>query len=142
MTFAWEEKAARESVFTWFKQPGWKLLVSTSSTELGIDIGDVSLVIQYKPPIRSEGFIQRIGRAGRDIKTTMGIATGILVLSQSLSSAMYMYDDFMQARLVDIRKAPPYLVNISNESLHRRAVIYQALANALSQGKRSYWPKL
>jgi len=142
MTYGWENKEERQKVFSWFKSPGWKLLFSTSSTELGIDVGDVSLIIQYKPPIRSEGFIQRLGRAGRNFEKTMGIAFGILVLPQTLQSAMYMYDEEIQGRLVDVNKLPPYKINVENEMLLLRATIYYSLMKALKDGMRTYWPSL
>ena len=39
--------------------------VATSTLELGIDIGDVDLVVLYGPPFGWESFVQRIGRGNR-----------------------------------------------------------------------------
>ncbi|MBL8748497.1 MAG: DEAD/DEAH box helicase [Planctomycetes bacterium] len=60
-------KARRLDAEQRLKHGQLKALVATSSLELGIDIGDVDLVLQIGPTPSIAAFLQRIGRAGHGI---------------------------------------------------------------------------
>ncbi|MFN3241182.1 MAG: DEAD/DEAH box helicase [Planctomycetota bacterium] len=47
-----------------------RALVATSSLELGIDVGDVELVVQIGPTPTIAAFLQRVGRAGHTLGAT------------------------------------------------------------------------
>ena len=57
-----EMRREAESAFT---REGSACIVCTSSLELGIDIGDLDVVVQLGPPGSVSSFLQRMGRSGR-----------------------------------------------------------------------------
>ncbi len=69
----------RASVIKRFRENGFKMLVTTNVAARGIDVEDVSLVINFDLPITQEGtpdfetYLHRIGRTGRFGKTGVAI---------------------------------------------------------------------
>lgn len=63
-------KEERERTETMLKQGELKAVVSTSSLELGIDMGAVELVIQVESPPSVASGLQRVGRAGHVVGAT------------------------------------------------------------------------
>jgi ATP-dependent Lhr-like helicase len=59
-----------------FKQEQIKSIISTSSLQLGIDVGSVDLVLQYMSPRQVTQLIQRVGRSGHEVERA---AKGIIV---------------------------------------------------------------
>ncbi len=67
-------------------------VISTSTLEMGIDIGDVSVIVQYRPPPSMESYTQRIGRGGRN-SSSLRVAMGVLVLTNNPNDLWYAYGD-------------------------------------------------
>ena len=74
-----------------FKSGALRSLVSTSSLELGIDIGDVELVVQVGSPHQVFRLIQRVGRSGHSLDK---IPKGIVLSSDA--------DDELEAQVIKV----------------------------------------
>src|SRR5437899_8181589 len=67
-----------ERVEAGFKRGDVKGLVSTSTLELGIDIGTVDQVVQYNSPRQVTSLIQRVGRSGHKLnRTSRGLVLAV-----------------------------------------------------------------
>jgi len=55
----------RETILSWFRSQGGKILVASDVAARGIDIADVNIVINYDFPRFDRLYVHRIGRTGR-----------------------------------------------------------------------------
>ncbi|MBI5227204.1 DEAD/DEAH box helicase [Candidatus Micrarchaeota archaeon] len=82
-------KEVRLSAEDRFKSGELKSIICTSSLELGIDVGDVNLIIQYGSPHQVFRLIQRVGRSGHSMTKT---PKGIIFTND--------FDDFLEAEVI------------------------------------------
>ncbi len=63
----------RQQAIRMFKEDAARILVATDVAARGLDISDISHVINYDPPATYEDYIHRIGRTGRANKTGVAL---------------------------------------------------------------------
>ena len=59
------QQKERDAIMGEFRQGGSRVLITTDVWARGIDVQNVSLVINYDLPTNRENYIHRIGRSGR-----------------------------------------------------------------------------
>jgi ATP-dependent helicase Lhr and Lhr-like helicase len=107
------------------------VIVSTSTLELGIDVGDLDRVIQVGAPATVASLLQRVGRSGRRTGTSRNclfLATSDMELLQALALIRLALDGWIEPL-----QAPAEPVNLFGQQL---------LARVLAEGRvgRSSWP--
>lgn len=129
-----EERARIEGAF---RDGLIRLLLSTSTLELGIDLSDVAVIIQHKLPLNPEGVVQRVGRSGRD-PNCFRIALGIIVLPSLPLSTLYMFDEKLREILENVTFLPPLRVGETSHSLALQYTVSLALLKRALEGKPTY----
>lgn len=124
-----EERHAAEQAFASSRDC---VIVSTSTLELGIDVGDLDRVIQIDAPTTVASFLQRLGRTGRreGIRSnTLFLATNEDALLQTLGLLFAWEDGY-----VEPLEPPPLPLHL---------VVQQLLALVLQEGGvgRTTWPE-
>ncbi len=94
-----------------FKAGKIKMLICTSSLELGIDVGLVDLVLQYNSPRQVTKMIQRIGRSGhKEGRISKGIIYGDSPIELWESAAIVSLMEKEWVENVKIRKNPKIVI--------------------------------
>lgn len=116
------EQEDRTKVMDHFRRRKFRYLVATDVAARGIDIHDLSLVINYDVPEEAEVYVHRIGRTGR--KETSGLALSLVASNE------YGYMDAIEKL---IGNPIPLMEMPSQESLdHVETAFEEKLSTALS----------
>lgn len=100
------------------------VMVATKTLEVGIDIGDVTTVINSSAPFTTNEYVQRVGRAGRK-KDSLAIT----VINPESAIDCHMknnFDNYVHAKEADFEDAPIIVNNeiIINKHVKSRIVDY------------------
>jgi len=82
-------KPRREEVEKMMNQSDRAILLATSTLELGIDIGDIDLVVLYRPPYNISSLLQRVGRGNRRTGRLAALGVYVNVWERNLFSAFF-----------------------------------------------------
>ena len=105
-----------------FKSGKLKALICTSSLELGIDIGSVDLVIQYKSPRQVTRIIQRVGRSGHRLGR---VSKGVIITTDA--------DDTLEALAIARRAREELLEEVEPHKKPYDVLAHQLVGIALER---------
>lgn len=117
-------KNERERTETRFKQDPQAICVATMTLEVGIDIGDVDIVICMDPPFSLASFLQRIGRGCRRLA---GLTRVLCVARDRAGELMFQALVRQASRTMPQVPTPPF----------RRSVLVQQILAYLKQVPRN-----
>lgn len=103
------------------------VLLSTSFLEVGIDVGDIRIVTQYRTPWDLSSFIQRAGRAGRKENTDSHVVVFLSNLTQD-ANMFYRADRFLGSEI----RTPLNTNNHVVSTLHDQFASYYEIASSIS----------
>ena len=124
-------KNVRVDVEEKFRNGELKAIISTSSLELGIDIGNVDLVIQYGSPRQATKLIQRVGRSGHGLKR---ISNGEIICNS--------IDDYLEAYSILQKIEMGWLEEPSIPNKPFDVLVHQIVGICIDYQKDHLYPKI
>jgi ATP-dependent Lhr-like helicase len=107
-----------------FKSGELNSILCTSSLELGIDVGDVSLAIQYGSPHQVFRLIQRVGRSGHSMEMK---PRGIVLTTD--------FDDMLESEVIAVFARNGWIENKKAERGALDVIAHQLVGICLDYGK-------
>jgi ATP-dependent Lhr-like helicase len=107
-----------------FKSGAVKALISTSSMELGIDIGHIEHVIQFGSPREVSRLVQRVGRAGHQLNA---VSRGTILATG--------FDDLLESSVISRRAREGDVEDVAPHFLAADVLANQVAAIAVEYGE-------
>ncbi|NOZ89037.1 MAG: DEAD/DEAH box helicase [Crenarchaeota archaeon] len=122
-------REVRVEVERLLKQGRVKVVVATSSLELGIDVGSVGLVVQYLSPRQALKLTQRAGRSGHRLDAE---SRAVIVSDGSVF-------DLLESAVIAARAARGDIEELPAHSRALDALVHQLVGMAIEKGRFSVW---
>jgi len=103
-------QAAREKALSRFEEGKVKTLIATDVAARGLDLSDITHVINFDPPEDDKGYIHRVGRTGRAGKNGIGITLVLPDQQADVSRVARLNGHQEKFAETGMRTAPPKLV--------------------------------
>ncbi len=131
-------KEERTQIEDEFKTGVLKAIICTSTLELGIDIGNVNLVIQYLSPRQVSSLIQRVGRSGHRLNM---LSEGVIVTAfpddtlESIAAVRNAYESKIEPVLIHERALDVLAHQVAGTLMDKGTIIPKEL---LAMVQRAY----
>ena len=103
-------QAAREKALSRFETGKVRTLIATDVAARGLDLSDITHVINFDPPEDDKGYIHRVGRTGRAGKNGIGITLVLPDQQADVSRVARLNGHQEKFEETGMRTAPPKLV--------------------------------
>lgn len=127
------DSAMRRSVEERFAAASVAICVSSSTLELGIDIGSIDDVVLVGPPPTTAAFLQRLGRGGRRRQTTLVLCLARSPLEEVRFQALLELADLAGASNQKSGFSPPRQADLAYKNLVSSAPAYHFRPSVLVQ---------
>jgi ATP-dependent Lhr-like helicase len=118
-------KAVREEAEKVMKESPVAICVATSTLEIGIDIGDIDLVVLAEPPWSISSLLQRIGRGNRRSGKVQAAAI------VNTDAERQMMESMFQTATEGVLEIEPYKANLSVAVQQIFSLLYQHRSNGV-----------
>ena len=108
-----KDQHERSDVMKKFKDGKFNILIATDVSARGIDIPDVSYVINYDLPEKPENYVHRVGRTGRGINK----GTAITFCSTDEKERIHDIQQFLNKEIQEIKIGKKYYSSVINQPM-------------------------